>query len=610
MSDERIKILDETTANKIAAGEVVERPASAVKELVENSIDAGSTRIEVEIQEGGLRLIRVTDNGYGMGKNDARLSLARHATSKIQTAEDLNRVSTLGFRGEALPSIASVSRFTVITRRTADLEGTEIVVEGGQISGVSAVGCPAGTTIMVRDLFFNTPARLKYLKTTTTEAGHIADILNRLALAYPHISFRLMHNGRQLLATTGAGDGRETMASIYGGEVAKQLLTIEGARDTYRVFGFIAKPVVYRKNRHHETIFVNRRFIHSRLISRAFEDAFQSLLPSGAHPIGVISVELPSSEVDVNVHPTKSEVKFQKERDIFLLVYHAVKDALQKACLIPEASLAPKQDLGVTEYKVQPLLLHEEAATAPKGAAYATGTPSVTPQEPPLFFRDPQFRQPSPAPGQTQSTTPQANAVAAGETAREAFPLLQPVGQIDNTYIVAQGVDGMYLIDQHAAHERILFEKLMGKKQSGNQSLLVPWVWETTAQEALCIRENLAVFQELGFEVEEFGTRSFRVCALPLGVPTALLDKILQDFLQRMMETGRQQSVLRNQELLMIMTACKAAIKAHAKLSMPEMLKLLQQLADAENPFTCPHGRPTIVHFSGVDLARLFKRIQ
>jgi len=608
MNDNRIKILDEMTANKIAAGEVVERPASAVKELVENSIDAGSTRIEIEIQEGGLRLIRVTDNGYGMGKNDARLSLDRHATSKIQTAEDLNRVTTLGFRGEALPSIASVSRFTVITRRASDLEGTEIVVEGGQINKISSVGCPAGTTIIVRDLFFNTPARLKYLKTTTTEAGHIADILNRLALAYPHVSFRLTHNGRQLLATTGAGDGRETIASIYGGEVAKQLLTIEGSRDTYRIFGFVAKPAVYRKNRNHETIFVNRRFIHSRLISRAFEDAFQSLLPSGAHPIGVISVELPSSEVDVNVHPTKSEVKFQKERDIFLLVYHAVKDALQKACLIPEANLAAKQEMSDHEYKVQPLLLQEEATTAPRGAVYAANKPSVTPKSPPLIFRDPQFMQSSPA--QTQSTMPKENIVSAGDTAKEAFPLLQPIGQIDNTYIVAQGVDGMYLIDQHAAHERVLFEKLMGKKHSGNQPLLVPWVWETTVQETLCIRENLAVFQELGFEIEEFGARSFRICAVPLGVPTALLDKILQDFLQRMMETGRQQSVLRNQELLIIMTACKAAIKAHAKLSMPEMLNLFQQLSDAENPFTCPHGRPTIVHFSGVDLARLFKRIQ
>lgn len=608
MNDNRIKILDEMTANKIAAGEVVERPASAVKELVENSIDAGSTRIEIEIQEGGLRLIRVTDNGYGMGKNDARLSLDRHATSKIQTAEDLNRVTTLGFRGEALPSIASVSRFTVITRRASDLEGTEIVVEGGQINKISSVGCPAGTTIIVRDLFFNTPARLKYLKTTTTEAGHIADILNRLALAYPHVSFRLTHNGRQLLATTGAGDGRETIASIYGGEVAKQLLTIEGSRDTYRIFGFVAKPAVYRKNRNHETIFVNRRFIHSRLISRAFEDAFQSLLPSGAHPIGVISVELPSSEVDVNVHPTKSEVKFQKERDIFLLVYHAVKDALQKACLIPEANLAAKQEMSDHEYMVQPLLLQEEATTAPRGAVYAANKPSVTQKSPPLIFRDPQFMQSSPA--QTQSTMPKENIVSAGDTAKEAFPLLQPIGQIDNTYIVAQGVDGMYLIDQHAAHERVLFEKLMGKKHSGNQPLLVPWVWETTVQETLCIRENLAVFQELGFEIEEFGARSFRICAVPLGVPTALLDKILQDFLQRMMETGRQQSVLRNQELLIIMTACKAAIKAHAKLSMPEMLNLLQQLSDAENPFTCPHGRPTIVHFSGVDLARLFKRIQ
>ena len=608
MNDNRIKILDETTANKIAAGEVVERPASAVKELVENAIDAGSTRIEVEIQEGGLRLIRVTDNGYGMGKNDARLSLDRHATSKIQTAEDLTSVSTLGFRGEALPSIASVSRFTIITRLASDLEGTEIVVEGGHIKEISSVGCPAGTTIIVRDLFFNTPARLKYLKTTTTEAGHIADILNRLALAYPHISFRLTHNGRQLLATAGTGDARETMASIYGGEVAKQLLPIEGVRDAYRIFGFVAKPSVYRKNRNHETIFVNRRFIHSRLISRAFEDAFQSLLPSGAHPIGVISVELPSSEVDVNVHPTKSEVKFQKERDVFLLVYHAVKDALQKACLIPEANLPTKQE-GGNEYSAQPLLLQEEATAVSRGGLYAANTPAAAPpKSPPLIFRDPQFIQSSPA--QTQNTMPKEKIVTVEDAAGKTFPLLQPIGQIDNTYIIAQGVDGMYLIDQHAAHERVLFEKFRDKKQGGNQPLLVPWVWETTAQEALCIRENLTVFQELGFEVEEFGVRSFRICAVPLGMPTALLDKILQDFLQRLMETGRQQSMLRNQELLISMTACKAAIKAHAKLSMPEMLNLLQQLSNTENPFTCPHGRPTIVHFSSVELARLFKRIQ
>lgn len=600
-----IKILDELTANKIAAGEVVERPASAVKEMVENSIDAGSTRIEVEIEDGGLRLIRIADNGCGMSKNDAQLSLARHATSKIQTAEDLTKVSTLGFRGEAIPSIASVSRFTVITRRAEDLEGTRVCVEGGQTTEVSAIGCPAGTSITVRDLFFNTPARLKYLKTTATEAGQIVDIVNRLALAYPHISFRLQHNGRQMLATTGTGDGRETIASIYGAEVAKQLLQIEGSRNLYRVSGYIAKPSVYRKNRNHETIFVNGRFIRSRLISRALEDAYQSLLPTGAYPIGVIAVELPSTEVDVNVHPTKSEVKFQKERDIFLLIYHTVKAAMQSACLIPENPKEDKPNQDEQAYSIQPLLLHEETGATRDNMVRFPSEREVSQYQQPVstFVRDPSFNQFPP------TSTPQEKVISVENTA-QTFPLMQPIGQIDNTYIVVQGIDGMYLIDQHAAHERILYEKLMRKRQTGNQPLLVPWVWETTMQEALNIRENVSVFHELGFTIEDFGTKSFRVCAMPLGIPTALLNEILHDFLQVLMETGRQQSALKKQEMLLITAACKAAIKAHAKLSMSEMLALIQQLADTENPFTCPHGRPTIIHFSGHDLARRFKRIQ
>lgn len=604
-----IKILDEMTANKIAAGEVVERPASAVKELVENAIDAGGTRIEVEIEEGGLRFIRVTDNGHGMSENDARLSLARHATSKIQRAEDLNNVNTLGFRGEALPSIASVSRFSVITRRAEDLAGTQIIIDGGHIQEVSSVGCPTGTSVVVRDLFFNTPARLKYMKTTATEAGHIADVLNRLALAYPQIAFRLQHNGRQMLATTGGGDGRETMASIYGAEVARQLLQLKGARDTYRIYGYVTKPSVYRKNRHHQHIFVNGRFIRSPLISRALEDAYQSLLPTRTCPMGLIAIELPGTEVDVNVHPTKSEVKFQKERDIFLLVYHAVKDALHSACLIPQAPMQEKADQFVPVYHSQSLPLQQETTVAIHERltdSFRQNTALSHRPSSSFIAREVDFQQGPPLTGACGALRNDGSA----ENMQATFPLLQPLGQIDNTYIVAQGVDGMYLIDQHAAHERILFEKLSHRQQTGRQQLLMPWVWETTVQEALMIRENLAVFLELGFEIEDFGTKSFRICAIPLGIPTALLEEILQDFLQGFMQTGRQQSVCQKQQMLLTTTACKAAIKAKAKLSIPEMTALIQQLSAADNSFTCPHGRPTVVHFSGYDLARRFKRIQ
>lgn len=600
-----IRILDETTANKIAAGEVVERPASAVKELVENSIDAGSTRIDVEIEDGGLRFIRVTDNGHGMSKNDARLSLARHATSKIQTAEDLSNISTLGFRGEAIPSIASVSRFTVITRRAEDLEGIKVHVEGGNMQEESSVGCPVGTSVTVRDLFFNTPARLKYLKTTATEAGHIIDVLNRLALAYPHIAFRLQHNGRQLFTTTGSGDGRATIASIYGPEVSKHLLLLKGSRNEYHISGFITKPNVYRKNRNHENIFVNGRFIRSRLISRALEDAFKSLLPVGAYPMGTIAVDLPSTEVDVNVHPTKSEVKFQKERDVFLLVYHTVKASLQDACLIPEAPVQGKTVQFEQGYHNQPLALPEETDESPK---HHTNQCEETHRRPATFYiRESDFAQlPS---GQGEYGIAESD-TAPTETTSLTFPLMQPIGQIENTFIVAQGIDGMYLIDQHAAHERILYEKLAQRQQTGTQQLLVPWVWETTMQEALIIQENIALFYELGFEIEDFGAKSFRVCSMPLGIPTTLLDEILLDFLQALMQTGRQQTAVKKQELLLITTACKAAIKAHAKLSLQEMTALIHQLSGVPNPFTCPHGRPTIIHFSNHDLACRFKRIQ
>jgi DNA mismatch repair protein MutL len=606
-----IRILDETTANKIAAGEVIERPASVVKELVENSIDAGSTRIEVEIENGGLHSIRVTDNGCGMSRENARLSLARHATSKIRDADDLNHITTLGFRGEAIPSIASVSRFSIVTRGSTDLEGTQIDVEGGTLKDITATGCPTGTTMLVRDLFFNTPARLKYLKTTATEIGHIVDILGRLTLSYPRIAFRLQHNGRQLLATTGSGDGRETMASIYGGEVAKHLLPLNSSREAYSIHGFIAKPAIYRKNRNHQNVFVNGRFVRSNIISRALEDAYQTLLPSGARPIASIEVQIPTDEVDVNVHPTKSEVRFAREKDIFLLVYQSVKTTLQSANLIPNLQLKPEEiETNVPEYMSQPLKLLQSngkidrpiytdpSTTSDFGVPGSSAAPAFS-------VREPVFEIPTPScteARQEPSDIPRAQS--------NTFPLMQPIGQIDNTYIVAQGVEGMYLIDQHAAHERIIFDRLVSKRQVAAQTMLVPWLWELTPQEALVIIKHLPILADGGFEVEEFGQNIFRVCSIPLGVPAPLIGEILNEFLQDLMQDLRANTYSTKQNVLLMTAACKAAVKANAKLSMNEMISLLNQLKDTDHPYTCPHGRPTVIHFSAQELAKRFKRIQ
>jgi len=604
---ERIHVLDETTANKIAAGEVIERPASVVKELVENSIDAGSTRIEVEVEEGGLLLIRVTDNGHGMSRRDAQLCLARHATSKIQFAEDLNVVTTLGFRGEAIPSIASVSHFTLITRRQEDLEGTQINVDGGTIGGVMPVGCPMGTMITVRDLFYNTPARLKYLKTTATEIGHISDILGRLSLAYPKIAFRLQHNNRQLLFTTGGGDTKETMASIYGAEIARQLLPVDGGRNDYRILGFIAKPSTYRKNRNYQNIFVNGRLVRSRVVSRAIENGYQSTLPSGAYPIASLLIDVPSGEVDVNVHPTKSEVRFLKEKDIFLLVYHAVKGALEDACLIPNIDI--NKDVAATvEYSLQPLPLNHYAINTPVNNI-PTGNIITSVSNPAFQVRELDVNQAV----HSYDTTLNKGIInhERPQPVAEGFPLLQPIGQIDNTYIVAQGVEGMYLIDQHAAHERILFNRMLNKRQvGGQQTLLVPWLWEMTMQEAVILRDHLSMLQDLGFNIEDFGQHTFRVCAVPVSVPITIIDEILNEFLAELTDTYHQQPTHKKRDLLLVTAACKAAIKAHARLTMQEMLSLIQQLAETEQPYTCPHGRPTVIHISAQELAKRFKRIQ
>jgi DNA mismatch repair protein MutL len=393
--------------------------------------------------------------------------------------------------------------------------------------------------------------------------------------------------------------------------VAKHLLPLYSSREAYSIQGFIAKPTIYRKNRNHQNVFVNGRFVRSNIISRALEDAYQTLLPSGARPIASIEVQIPSDEVDVNVHPTKSEVRFAREKDIFLLVYQSVKTTLQSANLIPNLQLKPEEiETNVPEYMPQPLNLLQPDEKIDRPLYTGPGTPanwgvSGSSAVPAFSVREPVFEITTPS-----VTESMQESVDIPQTQANTFPLMQPIGQIDNTYIVAQGVEGMYLIDQHAAHERILFDRLVSKRQVAAQTMLVPWLWELTPQEALVIKKHLPVLADGGFEVEEFGQNILRVCSIPLGVPAPLIGEILNEFLQDLMQDLRANTYSTKQNVLLMTAACKAAVKANAKLSMHEMISLLNQLKDTDHPYTCPHGRPTVIHFSAQELGKRFKRIQ
>lgn len=696
----KIQVLDEHLSNMIAAGEVVERPASVVKELVENSIDAGSTKIEVHIEEGGLQLIRVVDDGNGMDREDCVIAFERHATSKLRTARDLFQIRTLGFRGEALPSIASVARLELLSSQSSGEVGTRLLIEGGQVKQIEDTAIVKGTQIIVRELFYNTPARLKYMKSISTEVGHISDYVNRLALTHPDISFTLTHNGKALLQTSGDGKLLHVMAAIYGVQIAKLLLPVEGESLDFKWRGFLSKTEVTRSNRSYISTLINGRYVRSNALTAAIMRGYHTLLPIGRYPIAVIDIEMDPTLVDVNVHPSKLEVRFSKEQELCQQIEKSVQSTLReglriikpmqmekKAKITLEKPIQPQFDLAPPSYMNRPAqAVREEVPvryepverswqvparqvneqteafdrtdssdhqrpTAQAKSSEATSTsewkgasknPEVNTMEDvievspldndgPLSPTD--ATQTTDVTHATDSSIPSGladsdEAVSQAEVVdflnstdhdeddeqHPAVPALFPVGQVHGTYIVAQNENGMYLIDQHAAQERIYYELFMRKlaeETSISQLLLLPHTIECTAAEEEKLKKRLELLQSLGLEMEWFGNRTFVVRSHPQWFPEGSELEIIDELVQYSIGLSDRETVdIRPiREKAAILMSCKASIKANKFLTTLEMEALLEDLRKTTSPFTCPHGRPIIIHFSSYDLEKMFKRV-
>ncbi|MFJ8235018.1 DNA mismatch repair endonuclease MutL [Ureibacillus sp. NPDC094379] len=619
----KIQIMDEWLSNKIAAGEVVERPSSVVKELLENAIDAGSTSIEVFLEEAGLTSIQVTDNGSGMDEEDALKSFSRHATSKISKEQDLFRIRTLGFRGEALASIASVSK---INLKTSDGEnsGIELEMEGGHVINMQPTAFRKGTDITVSQLFFNTPARLKYLKTIQTELGHSIDLLNRLALGNPDIAFKLVHNGQTLLQTNGRGNVQQVLAAIYGVHNAKKMVPFSGESHDYKVHGFATLPEVTRASKNYMSLFVNGRWVKHYLVQKAIVDAYHTYLPIERYPIVVLYIEGDPYLTDVNVHPAKHQVRLSKEPELLTLVEKSVREAIRGAIHVPVVEKkekpvrVPTEQMNIfkpapsfDESKLNAIVhkLNEEQLVVKENQ---TNVVPSTWDETPF---DEALPTPLEEPGQEQFDFPM-NEVAPTppqvEETKPPFPDLEVVGQIHGTYIVAQMEDGFYLIDQHAAQERIKYEYFRDKvgevDPNERQALLLPLTFHYSADEALILKENLQGLQEVGIYLEEFGQSSFIVRDHPTWFPKGFEQEIIEELIEEVLKE-RKPDVKKLREEAAIMMSCKRSIKANYYLTKEQMDTLLRDLRKADNPFTCPHGRPVMIHFSTYEVEKMFKRV-
>ena len=588
-----VHVLDDNTINKIAAGEVVERPASVIKELVENAIDAKADRIEVEIMAGGTSFMRVSDNGIGMSREDAEKAILRHATSKIVQVDDLQAIATLGFRGEALPSIASVSRFNLQTRQAGAELGTEIKITGGKTTEIGVAGCNLGTTIRVEDLFFNTPARKKFLKTNNTESGRINEFIIKLAISHPEIAFKLINNNKSSLATPGRGDLKETLQSLYGASVGQSLLPLEFEDEDIKLWGFVSKPSAIRSSRSWQTFIVNGRIIASRAIAKAIDNAYHALIPKSGYPLIALNIEVPQHTIDVNVHPQKTEMKFEDESRIFKAVYKAVLDAVR-----PKGQVGQLGQLAAQADHVQQ---HVEK-----------GLQELNFGQPVMNFP---LREEKPAMTWQEGTTALAQdksvkSVQSVVDEEEKLPTagMIPIGQVDDSYIIAQDGDSLYIVDQHAAHERVLFDRFSAQAEHiPSQQLLVHLILDFSTHESQIIEENLELLAGLGFGLEPSGPNQFRLMEVPADVPSSQAEEFIREVLASMEELHRPTAAELRQAVLAT-TACKAAIKAGFKLNYRQMEILLQELNDTAMPYTCPHGRPTIIKFSSDELAKMFKR--
>ncbi|WP_058304385.1 DNA mismatch repair endonuclease MutL [Gorillibacterium timonense] len=725
-----IRLLDDHIANQIAAGEVVERPSSVVKELVENSVDAGSTRVDVTIEEGGLQLIRVKDNGTGIADDDCEIAFARHATSKIRSGKELFQIRTLGFRGEALPSIAAVAKVECITTGRTDGLGRRIAIEGGTLVSVEETAAERGTDIRVRELFYNTPARLKYMKTIQTELGHVSDYLYRIAMAHPEIAFTLRHNGHTLLNTLGNGDLLGVLAAVYGASTAKSMVEVQAEDLDYVVHGFVSRPETTRTGRAALTLVVNGRYIRSYAVTQAILRAYHTLLPVNRYPVGALHLTMDPSLLDVNVHPSKLEVRFSKEVELVSLIEAAVRAALGRQTLIPAggktaigknavvqeqfALYRPSEDSGpvpanaplpeppeltaasggsgtgvastASEFSgsgerrfgeasgvsVSPTASFGKMST---GASFTDGTTS-RPSWPEERSADSRSFSPesssdaqrssfagsdrsdrseqgrSPMPGSSAAYadrsiagTPSATRASSGSfgvfpgrpasaglsapitaeqlarivapsdgsaPAMPAFPKLDPVGQLHGTYLVAQNEEGMYLIDQHAAHERINYEyyrEKFGKPEEASQELLLPLTLDFTSAEAAVLETRLSLLEQAGLYLEPFGGTSFLVRAYPHWLPVGEEKDLVEEMIDWVLAEKKAVDLSAFRDAAAAMCSCKASIKANQPITHSEMEALLDRLSACRNPYTCPHGRPILVSFTLYELEKMFKRV-
>lgn len=626
----RIKIMSEALANKIAAGEVIERPAAVVKELVENALDAESKRIHIEVEEGGIKRIQVTDDGLGMSRSDSRLAFERHATSKLHSERDLFRINSLGFRGEALASIKAVANVNLWTWDGEEPQGTFLKVEEGKIVEVEDAPLRRGTRIEVMDLFYNTPARYKYLKSIATELSHITDIIHRLALARPDVAFTLSHNGRQLLATAGNGDQLAVLANIYGHQVARNMIPFQGEHIDFSVSGFLSRPEITRSNRQFMTVIINGRYVRHHPLHQTILRAYRTLLPVNRYPLVLLNIKLDPRLVDVNVHPAKLEIRLSKEGELLTWLEEVLKKALLGEPLIPHPLSAPKGrrtlagkpksvqgsfDLRLptshwqkgadylTKEKQMKQIFHLEEPTRPYAPEERTerdeeGTPQSLP----------------PAVELEQSSSEGERGVFDEEAAQEGqspLPLLSPLGQLHGTYILAQSEEGLYMIDQHAAQERIWYEHFLEKLNQEEQSvqmLAVPLVLEFTAAEALLIEQRLEIFKQLGLIVEHFGHHAYMVRAYPVWFPKEEAESFLREVIHHLLtHQGKLDWTVLRDDLAKM--ACKKAIKANRYLTKQEMEALLEDLRRCQNPYTCPHGRPITVLLSKYEIEKMFKRV-
>lgn len=633
----KIAVLSQNTIDKIAAGEVVERPASVVKELVENAIDAGATAITVEIKEGGISFIRVTDNGGGIPKEQVPLAFLRHATSKITQAEDLLQITSLGFRGEALSSISAVSQMEVITKAPEDFMGVRYVIEGGQEKTLEDVGAPNGTTMLVRNLFFNTPARKKFLKTAMTEAGYVSSYMEQLALSHHNISFKYMVNGQLRLHTSGNANLKDVIYGIYGRDITRELLPVQYDVSGLSIIGFIGKPSIARGNRNFENYYINGRYVKSKLLMKAIEEAYKPYMMQHKYPFVCLQYDIHGEDVDVNVHPTKMEVRFQNQSAVYNATYDLITDALAGKEIIPEVSLTSKPTVvpKQTQPKENKILVpepfeknrieEEKAVYAPVGLRPASAEPKTENKTAPISVSESvkpkESEMQAKAKEQKQEPFPQEKSEVVKTEQMELFDnrLLSKearvhhriIGQLFDTYWLVEYDNKFYIIDQHAAHEKVLYERFLkefAKKEILSQMVSPPSLISLNLQESNLLKANLEIFRGFGFEISEFGGKEYSIHAVPANI----YGVSVQELFIQILDSLDQEHISKTPDILaerIATAACKAAVKGNNRLSVKEADALIDELLSLENPYNCPHGRPTIISMTKYELEKKFKRI-